>query len=138
LTHPFLDTTLQDRPTTSEVEFFDHPVFPVALQRRAVAAYIPSVRDRKTELASPRRYISAAQAKLQPTTLIINSSVDILRDDGLLYSKILQSNGVDCAVFTSHGQIHLSEVFEATRQSETPKVVVRLMCEEIRRAIGGK
>jgi acetyl esterase len=64
--------------------------------------------------------------------------VDIWRDEGLLYGEILQKNGIDCAAFTGHGQMYLSEVFEATRQSETPKVVARLMCEEITNAISGE
>lgn len=137
LLHPILSTNISDRPTKSEFEFFDGPLLSVALGRRAVELYIPHEETRDTELASPL-LITPQHAKVQPRTLIVNASVDLLRDDGILFGQILQQAGVDCAVFTAHGQIHDSEVIEATRAGETPRVIVRMVTREIRGAIGGE
>jgi acetyl esterase len=135
LLHPILNTNLEDRLSKSEFDFFNGPVLTVPLARRDIELYIPNARDRDTELASPL-LITAKHAKAQPTTLIVNSGADLLRDDGILYGQILQRAGVDVAIFTTHGQLNDSEVLEATRLSETPKVVVRMMSQEIREAIG--
>jgi acetyl esterase len=135
LLHPILDTDLEDRPTASDVKFFDGPIHTLPIVRKRIDDYLPNTRDRILELASPR-HISAKHAKLQPTTLIVVSSADLLRDDGLLYGEILQRNGVDVAIFTGHGQVHDSEIFEAIRISETPRVVVRMVAGEIRNALG--
>jgi acetyl esterase len=135
LLHPILDTDLEDRPTASDVKFFDGPIHTIPLLRKSIDGYLPNTRDRTSELASPR-HISAKHAKLQPTTLIVVSSADLLRDDGLLYGETLQRNGVDVAIFMGHGQVHDSEIFEATRMSETPRAVVRMVAGEIRNTLG--
>lgn len=64
---------------------------------------------------------------MQPPTLIVNSAVDPLRSEGNAYGEILQHNGVDCAVITTHGQVHDSEVIEATRTGPTPRAIVRMV-----------
>jgi acetyl esterase len=105
---------LTDPETRSEFLFFDGPVLTMQFARDTIEDYIPNVSDRTSELASPIK-ISAAHAKLQPPTLIINGSVDILRSGGSSFGEILQQQGVECVVLTGHGQLHDSEVWEATR-----------------------
>ncbi|KAH7395249.1 alpha/beta hydrolase fold-domain-containing protein [Phaeosphaeria sp. MPI-PUGE-AT-0046c] len=126
LLHPLVDTRLSDRETPSEVQFFDGPLLTVPFIKKSIALYIPSADDRDSELATPLT-ISAAHAKLQPPTLIVNSAVDPLKSEGNAYGEILQLNGVDCAVITTHGQVHDSEVIEATRRGPTPRAIVRMV-----------
>ncbi|KAH6405765.1 hypothetical protein HBI60_032030 [Parastagonospora nodorum] len=136
LLHPCTDTRISDRQTLSEFEFFAGPLLTVPFNKKSFAIYIPNADDRDSELATPLN-ISAAHAKLQPPTLIINSAVDLLRSEGEAYGEILQRAGVDCTVLTTHGQVHDSEVFEATRGGPTPRAVVRMVAGEIRHALGG-
>jgi acetyl esterase len=77
-------------------------------------------------------------AKKQPPTLIINSAADTLRDDGILYGKILQQAGVDCTIITTHGQLHDSVGLELTRSGPTPKALVRVIASQIVEAVGGR
>jgi acetyl esterase len=126
LLSPLLDSRLSDRETRSEFEFFDGPLLTVPFIKKSIALYIPSADDRESELATPLK-ISEAHAKLQPSTLIVNSAVDPLRSEGNAYGEILQQNGVDCAVITTHGQVHDSEVIESTRTGPTPRAIVRMV-----------
>jgi acetyl esterase len=128
---------LTDPETRSEFLFFDGPVLTMQFARDTIEDYIPNVSDRTSELASPIK-ISAAHAKLQPPTLIINGSVDILRSGGSSFGEILQQQGVECVVLTGHGQLHDSEVWEATRTGPTPKLVIRVVVGEIVRVLGAK
>lgn len=105
--------------------------------KKSIALYLPSADDRESELATPLK-ISAAHAKLQPPTLIVNSAVDPLRSEGNAYGEILQQNGVDCAVITTHGQVHDSEVIEATRTGPTPRAVVRMVSGLVVEFLEGK
>jgi acetyl esterase len=98
--------------------------------KKSYAIYVPDAEDRDDELAAPIN-ITAAHAKLQPPTLIINSAVDPLRDDGKRFGEILQTNGIDCAVLTTHGQVHDSEILELTRGGPTPRAVVRMVAGSI-------
>jgi acetyl esterase/lipase len=97
---------------------------------------IPSIycNDQLLRLASPR-HISTEDARNQPQTLIINSSADIVSDDGIIYGQILQNAGVACTVFTALGQVHDSAVLKATRNGPTARTIVRLVAAEIREAI---
>jgi acetyl esterase len=89
LLSPVTDTITSDRDTPSEFRFFNGPLLTVPFLRKAIDLYIPDPKDRISELATPQN-ISISHAKLQPPTLIINSAVDPLRDDGNLYGEILQ------------------------------------------------
>ncbi|KAF2740713.1 hypothetical protein EJ04DRAFT_507736 [Polyplosphaeria fusca] len=131
---PVTDTVTSDRETPSGFRFFNGPLFNVPLLRKVIDAYIPKPEDRVSELATPRN-ISTRHAKLQPPTLIINSAVDFLRDDGKLYGEILQKAGVDCSIFTLHGQLHDTVLFEATRNGPTPRTVIQLIAAKIKNAI---
>ncbi|CAE7187463.1 hypothetical protein P3342_008743 [Pyrenophora teres f. teres] len=133
LISPVTDTITSDRDTKSEFDFFNGPFLTVPFTRQSVEDYIPNPDDRTNELATLRN-ISVAHAKKQPSTLIINSAADPLRDDGILYGEILQRAGVDCTIVTGHGQLHDSLVFEALRGSATPKAMVRLMAAQIKNA----
>ena len=135
LLHPVTDTITTDRSTRSEFTFFDGPLLTVPYMHKTIDAYIPSAPDRDSELASPRN-ISTAHAKLQPPTLIVNSSADPLRDDGRLFGEVLQRQGVECVIFEALGQLHVSEVLEGTRGGATPRAVVRVVAGEIRGALG--
>ncbi|KAF2872079.1 Alpha/Beta hydrolase protein [Massariosphaeria phaeospora] len=139
LISPVTDTVTTDRDTPSEFRFFNGPLLTVPFLRKSIDEYIPDTYDRTSELATPRN-ISAANAKKQPPTLIVNSAADLLRDDGILYGEILQGAGVDCAIITAHGQLHDSSVFEGVREGATPKALVRLVAVQIVNAnkTGGK
>lgn len=137
LLHPVTSTRITDRQTPSEFEFFSGPVLTLPFLKKAYATYIPDAADRESELATPLN-ISAAHAKLQPPTLIVNSAVDLLRSGGEALGEILQRAGVECAVVRTHGQVHDSEVLEATRGGATPGAVVRMVAGEIGNALGGR
>jgi acetyl esterase len=94
--------------------------------RKSIEAYVPDTADRASELASARN-ISTKNAKKQPPTLIVNSRADPLRNDGTLFGEILQTADVDCAIITTHEQLHDSSVLEATRRGATPKTVIALV-----------
>jgi len=134
LLNPVTDTVTSDRDTTSEFLFFNGPFLTVPFMRKGIDAYIPSAEDRVSELATSRN-ITPEHAKKQPPTLIISSSVDVLRDDGILYGEILQKAGVDCAVITAHGQLHVSTVLEATRKGPTPTALIRFVSTRIMDAL---
>lgn len=135
---PVTDTVTSDRDTPSEFRFFNGPFLTVPFMRKVIDMYIPTPKDRTSELATPQN-ISPEHAKKQPPTLIINSAVDPLRDDGLLYGQILQEAGIDCTIITAHGQLHDSSVLEATRKGPTPRTLVLLVATEIKnRLIGVK
>jgi acetyl esterase len=68
--------------------------------------------------------------------MIINSAVDLLRSEGNLFGEILQQNGVDCAVLVTHGQVHDSEILEATRTGPTPRASIRLVARSLVEALG--
>jgi acetyl esterase len=137
LLHPVTDTVLTDNETRSEFLFFNGPVLTMPFTSNVIEDYIPKASDRQSELASPLK-ISAAHAKLQPPTLIINSSADLLRSEGSAFGEILQQQGIECVVLTGHGQVHDSEVLEATRTGPTPKLVIRVVVGEIVRVLGAK
>lgn len=137
LLHPVTSTRISDRQTPSEFEFFSGPLLTLPFLKKAYATYSPNAGDRESELATPLN-ISAAHAKLQPPTLVINSAVDLLRSGGEAIGEILQRSGVDCTVLTTYGQVHDSEVLEATRGGPTPRAVVRMVAGEIRNALGGR
>ncbi|KAF2117778.1 Alpha/Beta hydrolase protein [Lophiotrema nucula] len=135
LLSPVTDTVTSDRDTPSEFRFFNGPFLTVPFMREAIDLYIPSPKDRTSELATPQ-HISAAHAKLQPPTLIVNSSVDPLRDDGFLYGQILQRNGIDCVITEQKGQTHDSAVIEPVRNGATPRATVRLVAASLKEALG--
>jgi acetyl esterase len=126
-----------ERETTSEFELFNGPLITVPFLQKCIANYAPNAKDQKSELASPR-LISPEHAKKQPPTLIINSAVDPLRDDGLLFGQILHQAGIDCSIVTMHGQLHDSSVLEATRNGPTPKTTIELITAKIKLALGEK
>jgi acetyl esterase len=130
LLHPATSNFDADRQTRSEFEFFEGPILTVPFLKKSYTIYVPDAEDRNDELAAPIN-ITAAHAKLQPPTLIINSAVDPLRDDGKSFGEILQTNGIDCAVLTTHGQVHDSEILEPTRGGPTPRAVVRMVANSI-------
>ena len=132
---PVTNTITSDRDTPSESRFFNGPLLTVPFLRQDIDQYIPDPKDRTSELATPQN-ISVEHAKLQPPTLIINSAVDPLRDDGILYGQILQKAGVDCTILTAHGQLHDSLVFEATRKGPTPMTLMTLILTEIKERLG--
>jgi acetyl esterase len=133
--HPALTNFTAERQDHSEFEFFAGPIITVPFAKKTFSIYVPDAHDRNDELAAPIN-ISASHAKLQPPTLIINSAVDLLRSEGNLYGEILQKNGVDCAVLTTHGQVHDSEVLEATRTGPTPRASLRLVARSLVEAFG--
>jgi acetyl esterase/lipase len=137
LLSPVTDTVTSDRDTRSEFTFFNGPLLTVPFLRKSICAYIPNPADRISELASPRN-ISPRNARRQPPTLIVNSSADPLRDDGVLFGEILQRAGVDAVIVTGHGQLHDSAVLEATRGGATPRFVVRAVAEAVVDALSGE
>jgi acetyl esterase len=96
--------------------------------------YIPFPQDRESELASSQ-HITSEHAKKQPPTLIINSAVDTLRDDGLLFGEVLQKAGVDCSAITAHGQLHVSMVLEATRKGPTPSALMGFVATSLKHGL---
>jgi acetyl esterase len=98
---PVTDTVLTDQETKSEFRFFNGPLLDVPTLRKHINFYIPDPDDRTSELATLSN-ISEANSEKQPPTLIVNSAVDPLRDDGILYGEILQRAGVDCTIITAH------------------------------------
>ena len=135
LLSPPTDLITSDRETPSEFKFFNGPFLTVPFQREIIDAYVPVLADRESELASVR-LITAEHAAKQPPTLIINSAVDVLRDDGILFGEILQKAGVACAIVVAHGQLHDSLVLEATRKGPTPSAITKMIAAEIKTALG--
>lgn len=135
LLSPATDVITSDRETPSEFKFFNGPFLTVPFLQKTIDAYIPVPADRESELASVR-LITAEHAAKQPPTLVVNSAVDVLRDDGILFGKILQKAGVDCAIVVAHGQLHDSLVLEATRKGPTPSAVMKMVVAEVKSALG--
>lgn len=132
---PIADAEETGKETLSEFRFFDGPIFTVPLIRRDVKVYIPDERDRLSEEANPR-FISNKTAQKFPKTLIITGSAEMLQSEAKLFGEKLQQAGVDCTVLRAEGQIHDSVIFELTRNGPTPRVLMSLIAEQIRTALG--
>jgi hypothetical protein len=68
--------------------------------------------------------------------LILDAAIDIM--SGFLYGRILQKAGVDMAILTSHGRLHDSVVYEATRTGATLRAEVGFLTVSIKDLLVGK
>lgn len=136
LISPITSTDTNTPLTQSEKELFGGPFLSVPILRAMADFYIPRAEDRVTPLGSPRSMPDELAAQFPPT-LIVVSSVDVLRSGGELLGEKLQGQGVDSAVVVGHGQLHDTVVSEAAREGPTPKALMTLIASEIKQRLTG-
>lgn len=136
LISPVTSTDTSVPLTQSEEELFGGPFISVPILRGMADNYIPRAEDRVTPLGSPRS-MPDELADQFPPTLIVVSSADVLRTPGELLGEKLQTQGVDCAVVTGHGQLHDTVVSEGARDGPTPKALMTLIASEIKQRLLG-
>lgn len=122
-----------NKPTPSGFEFWDGPFLTIPAMRRFVNAYAPAgTVDRASELTSPSTAMSDAVAAKFAPSLIVTSSVDVLRDEAEAMGERLQRAGRDVAVFRAHGQLHDSVALNALRVGPTPRMIMTLIAAALK------
>ena len=97
-------------------------------------AFLPNADDRLSILASPA-LMTLERAAKQPPTLIIIADVDILKDEGRKFGRLLQQAGVEAVVVDVDGVLHDFVVLEGIRSSPAAKMSVELAAMKIKRAL---
>jgi acetyl esterase len=127
---PLLETSTTNKESKSEFRFFDGPFHTVGSKHQAIERYIPEIADRKNDIGNPS-IITDSHAMGFPPSLIIVSSTDLLRTEGVEFGHKLQQAGRDCSIMVADGQLHDSMVFEVTRASPTSKAVMALVAATV-------
>lgn len=100
-----------------------------------IDAFLPDKKDRETALASPLAFLpDEVLAKFPPTTLI-QSTVDLLLDEGLAFGYRLQKAGVDAAIIKAEGQMHAFVLLKALRDTPTARAMMDLAAHKLRSAL---
>jgi len=104
LIYPNVDMTVQSFERKSWCDFQDIFLTKQAMQRY-IDWYINPTDNRKDPRMSPIWADKNDLAKMPPT-LVITAEIDILRDEGEEYAKLLHSVGVNVELIRYNGYIH--------------------------------
>lgn len=134
LLHPLVDlASISSR--FSQYLFQDGPFLTSALIAEAVANYLPNPEDAKTTIASPILMKPEEVKDSMPSTTIVTSQVDWVRDQGEDFAKLLQDSGVTCGIIRAVGSLHDAEVFQVTRESPTVELVILAIAGKVREVL---
>ena len=100
LDYPFLDAWIDPRKRP-HIRYS----IPAFYMKRFNDRYYPDKAKRAEALASPV-YMSAAQAKETPPTLVLTCSMDSLRDDGIRYAALLNESGAQAEHIEIQDAVH--------------------------------
>lgn len=98
-----------------------------------IAAFAPSVADRRNPLASPL-LASDAELRAMPETLVLVSEVDPLREEGEAFARRLSSLGVRTTVLRSDGTVHDCVMLNALADTPATRADLLLAAAALRRA----
>ena len=80
--------------------------------------------------------MTAAQIqKFMPSTTVITSSADWLRDEGENIAQQLQVASVSCGVIRLVGSLHDAEIFVGARTSPTVELVMLMLAGKLREVL---
>ena len=100
LVYPVVDAEMR---TESMKNYVDTPVWNAKLNQRMWTYYLASEQDRNNPYASLMRAKSFSE---MPTTYLEVAEFDPLRDEGVIYAKALEKDGVSVTFYETKGTIH--------------------------------
>ncbi len=100
LVYPFLDARSQSE---SFRKYTDTPVWNSTLSKKVTPFINPRPEDTPLAYRSP---VEAESLEGMPQAYIEVAEFDALRDDGILYSKLLKETGIDVEFHDTHGTMH--------------------------------
>lgn len=100
LIYPFLDNRSNSE---SFLKYTDTPVWNSTLSKQVKPLIDPHPEDTPLAYRSP---VEADTLEGMPPAYIEVAEFDALRDDGILYSKLLQDTGIDVEFHDTHGTMH--------------------------------
>ena len=100
LVYPFLDNRSNSE---SFLKYTDTPVWNSTLSKKVKPLIDPHPEDTPLAYRSP---VEADSLEGMPQAYIEVAEFDALRDDGILYSKLLQEAGIDVEFHDTHGTMH--------------------------------
>lgn len=134
LLHPLVDLNYTSS-RFSQYLFQDGPFLTSAFIAEAVTNYLSSPDDAKSTTASPILMKPEEVKATMPSTTIISSQADWLRDQNEEFAKLLQDSGVSCGVVRAVGSLHDAEVFQVSRESPTVELVMFAIAGKIREVL---
>lgn len=119
-------------------EFKDGPYLTEKTMDWMIGAFLPTVADRSSALASPLEFApDEVLAKFPPTTIFV-SGADPLIGEGQAFGQRLQKLGVDAATFKAEGCIHDFVLLEPIRNTATPRAVTEFASFKLLKAFADK
>lgn len=112
------------------------PLTNFAWTEQYFTAYFPEITDRHSILASPDLMTKEQARAFMPSTTIVTSEIDGLRDQGEEFAKLLQSAGVSCGVVRAIGCLHAVQIFRQARDSPTAELIIDMVAGKLRRLYG--
>ena len=129
LIYPFLDRRSESE---SYRKYTDTPVWNSSLSKQVNALVNPRPEDTPLAYRSP---VEADSFEGLPPAYIEVAEFDALRDDGILYSRLLQEAGIDVEFHDTHGTMH---GFDYVTRATTTQIMETLRIEYMRRKFRGQ
>ena len=128
LVYPFLD---RRGVSESYCKYTDTPVWNSSLSKQVNDLINPHPEDTPLAYRSP---VEAESLKGLPQAYIEVAEFDALRDDGILYSKLLQEAGIEVEFHDTHGTMH---GFDYVTKAPTTLIMEELRIEYMKRKFRG-
>lgn len=128
LVYPFLD---RRGASESYRKYTDTPVWNSSLSKQVNDLINPNPEDTPLAYRSP---VEADRFEGLPPAYIEVAEFDALRDDGILYSKLLQDEGIDVEFHDTHGTMH---GFDYVTKAPTTLIMEELRIEYMKRKFRG-
>ncbi len=128
LIYPFLDNRSKSE---SFMKYTDTPVWNSTLSKQVKPLIDPHPEDTPLAYRSP---VEADSLEGLPQAYIEVAEFDALRDDGILYSKLLQETGIDVEFHDTHGTMH---GYDYVMNAPTTMLMQVLRTEYMKRKFSG-
>jgi len=133
---PLLDSTVLGT-RFSEYKFQDGPFYGTSFIQEAINDYFPdqdltNTEQRASITASPLLMTPQQIKQYMPSTTIVTSQADWLRDQGQDFARALQTAGVPCGVVQGIAIIHIAEVWNLTRDSPTVELIMMMVAAKVK------
>ena len=128
LVYPFLD---RRGVSESYRKYTDTPVWNSSLSKQVNDLINPHPEDTPLAYRSP---VEAESLKGLPQAYIEVAEFDALRDDGILYSRLLQDEGIEVELPDTHGTMH---GFDEVTKAPTTLIMEELRIEYMKRKFRG-
>lgn len=136
---PLLDSTILGT-RFSEFKFQNGPFYGTSFIQEAITDYFPdqdptNVDQRASITASPLLMTAEQIKSYMPSTTIVTSQADWLRDQGQDFAKLLQQAGVSCGVVQGVAILHVAEVWNLTRDSPTVELLMMMVAAKVKQLL---